>query len=66
MSTSDLFLTFFRSHAEIVSNFPIPCPLLPLLRVSSLLEAQEYMCEPNYNAVVICLLFLQYGPHGNW
>ena len=39
--TSFLLLTFVKFHAEILSNFPILYPLLPLLRESSWLEALE-------------------------
>ena len=59
--TSFLLLTFVRFHAENFSIFPIPCPLLPLLRGFSWLGGKGIIYEPNCNAVVNCLLFLQYG-----
>ena len=39
--TSFLLLTFVRFHAEIFSNFSLPCPPLPLLLEFWWLEAQD-------------------------
>ena len=64
--TSDLLLTFVRSHAGILSSFSHSLSTAASAAGIFIAWGIGIICVPNLNVAVNCPHFLQYGPHDNF